>query len=376
MILKDKLSFNSKREYTPEGFLVVPARISRTGIQDYFAGELDNESTEPMKVVRLFRPAEEVFSQDSIDSLKNKTITDDHPQESVDAENCKTVSVGHSGSEIVQDGDFLTADFHITDADTIKKIEQGKVEVSVGYSSDIEYIEGVTDTGDKYDAIQRNIRGNHIAIVEKGRAGSLVKISDNLKKDSTMKVNINDVDFEFEDQAGQAVISLQRKLRDAEAELEKKKVEDEDEEEAKKKLEDEDEKKEVKDMDEMKAKLDDAKSKILTDSQVENLLNDRIKFIEDAKKVSDVDLSGKTKEEIVKAIVADKCPKVNIEDSSKEYLQTRFDILVEDAGSSQTHILDNALNPTNTTNSNNGKSLTEIARDKMIKDSANSWKGK
>ena len=221
MILKDKLSFNSKREYTPEGFLVVPARISRTGIQDYFAGELDKDAPDPMKIIRLFRPAEEVFNQDSIDSLKNKTITDDHPPESIDSKNCQTLSVGHTGSEIVQDGDFLQADFHITDAETIKKIEQGKVEVSVGYSSDIEYTEGLTDTGEKYDAIQRNIRGNHIAIVEKGRAGSHVKISDHLKKDSTMKIKINDVDYEVSDQVAQAVSSMQTKLKDMEAEAEK-----------------------------------------------------------------------------------------------------------------------------------------------------------
>ena len=377
LFLRDKHSFQSKRRYTDEGFLVVPSRIARTGIQDYFAGELGIKDGDPMRVIRVYRPPEEVFSPESMQSFENKSITDNHPQKSVSIENVKSLTVGHTASGVERDGDFLIAELHIKDAKTIKQVESGKVELSNGYSSDIEFVEGVTDSGQKYDAVQRNIRGNHIAIVEKGRAGSAVKISDNKKEPTMAKINVSGVDIEVTDQAKQAFEVLQGQLKDAEEE--KKKMEDEEEEE-KKKTEDEDEeekKKESEVKDSLQAKLDDAKSKIWTDSEKKAFLKSEISLVSDAKAICpDLDITDKLGLEIKKAVVADKRPSIDLADKSADYINASFDLLLDSKDDSKTHVLDSALNKANFNDTkNSGKTISEIARDKMITDSANRWKG-
>ena len=130
MFLTDRLNITSQREYTDEGFLKVPAHISRVGIQTYLAVEMGLTDREPTDIIRVFRPEEEVFSDESLQSFANKTITDNHPEEMVTAANAKLLSVGHSGNEVTRDGMFAEALLHFTDKNIIEKIEAGKVELN------------------------------------------------------------------------------------------------------------------------------------------------------------------------------------------------------------------------------------------------------
>ena len=201
MFLHDRLTITSERTYSDEGFLRVPARISRIGIQEYLAAEMGLTDRDPTDIIRVYRPEEEVFSEDSLSSFSNKPVTNNHPPELVDAANFKKYSVGHSSNDVVRDGMFAATELTVMDLESIKDIESGKAELSNGYTSDIEWTEGISPEGEQYDAIQRNIKGNHIAIVERGRAGFACRVADNLPdkgaEANMAKVTIDGVDFEM-----------------------------------------------------------------------------------------------------------------------------------------------------------------------------------
>jgi len=377
MFLKDRLQINTKREYTDEGFLKVPARISRTGIQNYLASEMGLEDRNPNDIIKVFRPEEEVFSDDSLNSFTNKPITDDHPSELVTVKNAKNLAVGHAGHEVVRDGDFASTFLYIHDACAIKKVESGKVELSNGYVADIEWVSGVAPSGETYDAIQRNIRGNHIALVERGRAGSACRVADNLpqKGDKPMaKITIDGVDFEVEGQVAQAVGKLQAKLTDAENETSKK------EDEAKKK-EDEFElakKKAEKTEDSLKAQLDAANTKIPTAKALDKMVADRTALIDSARKiVPEIDVVNKDADTLRKEVVSSKCPNVQMDSVSSDYINARFDMLLEDATDTDHNPLDDAFKHqvNNDFKPKDTRSVSTIAREKMMADSRDAWKG-
>jgi hypothetical protein len=148
------------------GWLKAPARISRVGIQAY---------RQPDGTIRReLRPPEEVFHADSIASFGLVPVTDDHPGP-VSADNTRAFQVGTLGENLIQDGDFLAGTVMLTDPTAIAKADSGKVQLSCGYTCDVEDKPGMW-RGQPYDGIQRNIRGNHVALVHVGRAGPEVRI--------------------------------------------------------------------------------------------------------------------------------------------------------------------------------------------------------
>jgi hypothetical protein len=185
---------------TPEGFLVahrVP--IARTGWQDYTPQELGVESSDP--ILRVYRPDEEVFDRDTMRSFEGKDITDDHPGIAVDPSSWSSYTRGHvqnvhrgTVGESSYDEDLtdrLVADLVIKDGNLINKVEpaDGKREVSCGYNYNLHCF----DCGRPYNKdggpdackclkpsrfVQKMIRGNHVAVVDSGRAGSSVRIQD------------------------------------------------------------------------------------------------------------------------------------------------------------------------------------------------------
>lgn len=370
MLIKDRLKITSERKYTDEGFLIVPARISRTGIQQYLAVEMGLTDKEPSELVSIYRPEEEVFSDESLSSFANKTVTDDHPPELVNAGNSKVYSVGFSGPEVNRDGMFAKTIIHVTDAEAIRKIESGKVELSNGYTADIEWTPGVTPDGETYDAIQRNIKGNHIAIVERGRAGPSCRVADNLpddKDETNMLITIDGVDYEVSDQAAQAIGKVQARLKDAEEETKKKEDEMEEQKEESKKTEDS-----------LKAQLDDAKSKVVTTAQIDSMVADRAKFIDSVLKVAPeyTGWEGKDESTIKSEVVALKCDGVVTDSVSADYINARFDILVEDSAKSNT-LNDEFKQQVNDDNKKveDSRPADVIAREKFQKETRDAWKG-
>ena len=149
------------------GWIKAPARITRAGVFVY-------QKSDGSKVRELRLP-EEVFAEDAVNSFALVPLTDDHPGE-LTAANTRALQVGSVG-ELKRDGNFLSGQVMVTDAAAVEKVLAGKVELSGGYFCELEKAEpGARFDGQEYDFIQRKIRGNHVAIVAKGRAGPEVRI--------------------------------------------------------------------------------------------------------------------------------------------------------------------------------------------------------
>ena len=177
MLIHDTAAAMS-RLVTPEGFLRVRARIGRTGVHLYRAAELGvTDASDPNRAIRVYRPPDAVFDAHAMASFAAKPVTDDHPPSLVDATNWKRYAVGQSGAEVTREGDHLVTDLLITDADAVQRAEAG-AQLSNGYLADFDFTPGETPEGEAYDAVQSNIRGNHIALVDAGRCGETCRIGD------------------------------------------------------------------------------------------------------------------------------------------------------------------------------------------------------
>jgi len=163
-------------EKTPEGYLLcrnVP--ICRTGEQIYGPNETPIKTVAPDGLVHIMRHEAEVFSPATLESFAGKSAVNNHPEGAVTPENWKELTVGvvfdprRGTGELNQ---LMLAELLITDPSTIEDIlVHGKREVSCGYEA--EYVE--TSPGYGY---QKNIRGNHVAIVDQARCGAVCSIAD------------------------------------------------------------------------------------------------------------------------------------------------------------------------------------------------------
>ena len=155
---------------TVEGYLIcrnVP--IARSGPQQYLAHELGLEG-DPERVIQVDRRPEDVFEEAVLASFEGKPVTDGHPPENVGPENFAAYARGHA-QHVRREGDLIVADLYINDAVLADQVRSGaKREVSCGYLCTY-----VPD-GDGYR--QTHIRGNHVAVVPRGRAGHEVAIKD------------------------------------------------------------------------------------------------------------------------------------------------------------------------------------------------------
>lgn len=175
----DRSSYRiTHREYTDEGFLRVPGHVARTGIQDYLARELELPG-DPNRIVKVYRPPEEVFNADSLATYSGADVTLNHPKGLVNADNYKVTSVGVVRSSGSKSEDFVQCDLIIKDAAAIKAVNSGKCELSAGYTAVYDGTPGITPDGEPYDYMQRDIKINHVAIVDRARAGASARVFDN-----------------------------------------------------------------------------------------------------------------------------------------------------------------------------------------------------
>lgn len=159
----------------PNGSLLcLDVPIARVGWMLYGPGELPIPPGSD-GMVHVSRTADELFSPETIGSFMAATVTDEHPPGDVMPDNWKRVAKGFTTTNVrVGTGDHadcLLADLVITDESLIKSVLEGKREVSCGYEAD--YYTTGPGMG-----VQTNIRGNHIALVRKGRCGPRCAIGD------------------------------------------------------------------------------------------------------------------------------------------------------------------------------------------------------
>ena len=166
------------------GFLRLnKVRLGRIGIQQYLGKELPNDlGFAPDEVVNVYRPEEEVFADESLSTLQGLPVVfKNHEWKTPD-------SNGASGSVSgipTRAGDDIAGQLLITDGKAIIPIRNKEYsDISLGYKADVERITG-TFRGQPYQAVQRNIRYNHVAILRPGggRAGDNIKIEDNKTMD-------------------------------------------------------------------------------------------------------------------------------------------------------------------------------------------------
>jgi len=147
------------RKRTPQGGLVADANLTRTGVFEY--------KDQDGKVRRELRHPDEVFAPASLATYPTAPVTVDHPGR-VGPDNWKTHAVGHVGTSVRRNGDFLSGEVHIQHGDTMQRAEDGELsEISCGYHCDIDPTPGVYQ-GKPFDVSQRNIRINHVAVGPKG----------------------------------------------------------------------------------------------------------------------------------------------------------------------------------------------------------------
>lgn len=287
----------STQETTPEGYLKVTAKISRTGLQTYNAEDILPAGE---GLCTLYRSQEEVFDLASIKSFNEKPVTNDHPSETVGVRNYAEIAKGTSLSDTHVSGKFLETTLLITDLTLIDDIREGKMAISCGYSSKVVMQEGIHD-GIPYDGVQTEILGNHIAVVVKGRAGSDCRIADTanpliLPKEAEMPDNNNPpaVNAEMLDKANDLAKTLQDNLDKVTAER-----------------------------DAFKEKLETAPAEVETQVQA------RLAIMADALTLDPtLPLVALTNEQIVDKVLEKFCPKP-LSDNAV-YKKARFDILVED----------------------------------------------
>lgn len=160
---------------TADGYLVASPRIARTGIQLYRGAEVDRPDLE---VVRVYRPADQVFNNKAMASLAHRPVTFDHPDENITSRNWRAHAVGYVAGEVARDGDFIRVPLALMDQDAIEAVKDGHAQLSVGYGAKLVWGDGKTDSGEQYDAMQTDIRANHIAVVKRARGGDNLRMGD------------------------------------------------------------------------------------------------------------------------------------------------------------------------------------------------------
>lgn len=376
------------------------AWATRVGVFPYLMGD--------GSIRRELRHPDEVFNPDSIRSLGMIPVTDDHPPVELTAENTKMYMVGYTSEQVKRDGDYLGLSLTVTEKPVIQKVvSKQKSELSCGYMCDV-FLESGVYKGEAYDAVQRNIRYNHLAIVKEGRAGPLARIKmdskaavlvegDNLKseqekKSSTQnsedqlnlgsqstqdeskkgvltmaKIKIDGVEYEVADGVAVAITAKLQKIDELEGTLKAEKSEKEKlqgkcdalEAESKKAKEDLEQ-----------AKKDSA----LTSQQIVAMGKARIELEEMGKNV--LGAEGKVDSmadlEIKKAIVSKLLPSLSFEGKSDAQIEGAFEAVRESAKNSKSDSFKQALGEA-AGRGDAGDEL-KIAREKRRKDAAEAWK--
>lgn len=178
--MKFKLIFdtkNSNREKDANGFLHVKnCHCTKVQIAQYLGCEISKDLI-PDKVYNVFRPEEELNKAETIQSLNGVPLQLEHHDDTAERP-AQYTRIGATGTDAVFEYPYLSNSLHFFNQKAIDLIESGeKCELSIGYDCEIHKEAGEFE-GVPYDFVQRNIKIQHVALVECGRAGADVKVSD------------------------------------------------------------------------------------------------------------------------------------------------------------------------------------------------------
>lgn len=308
-----------KTRRTDEGFLIDSPKVARTGILEYRQPD--------GSIRRELRLPEDVFHKDSLSSFVGKPVTVDHPKGAISSKDIWKHQIGTILSEGRADGENVVADIVVHQPEKIGERRQ----LSVGYSVDLEETPGEWN-GQRYDAIQRNIKVNHLSIVKSARAGAQARLNldSNEEPLSTEQVNMPkirlDTGIEYE-AAPEVVAEVERLRADSAARAT-----------------------EVKthqttiatltgERDTLKARVDGIPAEVAAaEAKAKTALAERAK-LETTAATFKVDTKDKTDDEIKHAVIKTFNKDFDPKDKSADYVQACYDVAVQqtrtDANASQ-----------------------------------------
>lgn len=150
--------------------------LSKEGVFPYLGKQID-KSLEPNKIYYVYRPIHELANPETVESFNAIPLIDEHEmigEGFTKYDNRPAAGVVYN-TKVVDNK--LLGDIRIFSESLKEEIENGKKELSMGYSCRYEPAQGIFD-GKKYDFIQTDLRGNHVALVNRGRMGSDVRVYD------------------------------------------------------------------------------------------------------------------------------------------------------------------------------------------------------
>ena len=167
----------TKRQYDNNGWLEVKDNpITKVGVFDYLGKEIG--APEPNKIYKVYRPAEELEKPETINSFKLLPFLDEHEMVGKGATPAERKGVqGMIGEQVYFDPPYLRGNLKVLSNAALNLINGGKIDLSPGYRSRYEFTSGNFE-GEHYDVIQRDLRGNHLALVDEGRTGTDVSVQD------------------------------------------------------------------------------------------------------------------------------------------------------------------------------------------------------
>jgi hypothetical protein len=318
------------------GFLLVDARLSRTGVFTY-----RNKDGTKRRELRL---PDEVFSQKAMDSFRLLPATDEHPPAFLTSDNARDFARGSLGEarRDATDQRWLRGPIMVTDAGLVEKMERGDArQVSLGYTCELEWKSGEYE-GEKYDCIQRDILGNHVAVVESARAGPGARVRMDSADDTVItvdsptrgpmaKIKIGDVEYEQGSESHLQALAAQQKRADADREAAEQRAKAAEEKAAKAQA----------DADKAKARADAADEEAKKASELAKAapakaaeqIRARMKLEDDARAVlgRDAKLDGLNDREVQEKVLKQTTPELKLDGKSADYVQARFEIAVEQA---------------------------------------------
>lgn len=319
--LCDTLDADMTARICADGCLVADVRAARVGIQTYLRSETDAPETFTGDMVRVYRPESEVFSRDSMASFAAAPFTIDHPTTPVDATNWRDLGVGEVNGDVVRDGGFVRVPVIVRDFAAVEKVRTTHKQLSMGYSCSLDWTPGTTPEGQAYDAVQRDIKINHLAAVRAARGGPELKISD----ERPANHSIGDLPMKtltidglrvpnVSDEAEAAIVKLQADKAAADKALSDAKTTHDKALAAK------------------DTEIDDLKTKVVDQAKIDALADAKADAVTKAKTVlgdKAPDFTGKTvadvRRETVRLIKGDAA----IVDKSDDYVEARFDGLTD-----------------------------------------------
>lgn len=361
------------------------AAVARTGVLEYSDGA---------RTWREYRPAEEVFAEDSVATLRGAVVTDDHPEKLVTPETFKAVTCGNAEGAPRRDGSLVVVDLMVQDAALCELVKAGsRKEVSCGYTCEVEHSPGVTPEGEKYDAIQRRIRHNHIALLPPGEGRSGPEVS--LRMDGAA-VQVRRIDAA----KGQSMKTLKIRGQEIRLDGEDKKLDEEKlamaqgavDDVVKKADADAGELASVKDVlmkalqsvAALEAKM--AASAAATPAPVtedmvpeevqDAIISKRGALRADAAKVlGDVKLDGVKADEIRRHVVAKAHPTLKLDGLSADTLRGMYEVVIASA-TTRNDALDNARAPLGRDNATARTDAADATPEGLARRTENAWKGK